>query len=107
MSVEGEIEVEAAIEEADCAIIVADHYLPSSARAAFDFDGGRILFLRRRRRRYFVQFPGVFLLEEFEFPPLVHFFSFLSLSVSLSLRLSLRELEFLLEMIRECYGVIS
>jgi len=31
VSVEGEIEVEAAIEEADCAVAVADHYLASSA----------------------------------------------------------------------------
>lgn len=57
------IELKAAIEQADGAIIAANHHLPSSARAALnlpcDFLGNRA-------------FSCVFFLEELELPPLVH-----------------------------------
>lgn len=56
-------EVEAAVEEADGAVVAADHHLPSAAGAALDlaayFLGNRALSRQ-------------FLLEELEFPPLVH-----------------------------------
>lgn len=64
MSLEGVIEIEAAIEQADSAIVAADHHFPPPARAA----SNRPVHLLRHS----IGFPGIFLLEELEFPPLVH-----------------------------------
>lgn len=65
MGLEGVVEVEATIEQADDAIVAADHHPPSAARAALDSPAHLL--------RYPIRFPAAFLLEELEFPPLVHY----------------------------------
>lgn len=64
MGLEGVVEVEAAIEQDNGAVVAADHHLPSAARTAFDSPAHLL--------RYPIRFPSAFLLEELEFPPLVH-----------------------------------
>ena len=65
MSLEAEIEVKSAIQEAYSAVIAADHQLPSAAGTTLDFSTDLL---------WDFAFPSSqFLLEELEFPPLVHF----------------------------------
>lgn len=64
VSLEAEIELEAAIKEAYGPVVAADHYLSSATWAVRDVSTN---FLRDRA------LSSVFLLEEIEFPPLVHF----------------------------------
>uniref|UniRef100_A0A2P2J827 Vacuolar protein-sorting-associated protein 11 homolog n=1 Tax=Rhizophora mucronata TaxID=61149 RepID=A0A2P2J827_RHIMU len=63
MGLEGEIELEATIEEADGAIVTANRHLTSAAGTALDLPsnllGNRAL-------------SAVLVLEELEFPPLIH-----------------------------------
>lgn len=61
MSVEGVMELEAAIEERNGAVFGAQDNPASAAGAALDFS---LNFLRNF---------GFLLLEEFEFPPLIHY----------------------------------
>ena len=65
VSLEAEIEVKSAIQEAYSAVIAADHQLPSAAGTTLDFSTDLL---------WDFAFPSSqFLLEELEFPPLVHF----------------------------------
>lgn len=64
VSLEAEIEVEAAVQEAYSAVVAADHQLPSAAGATLNFSTD---FL------WDFAFPSSqFFLEELELPPLVH-----------------------------------
>lgn len=63
MRLEAVVELQPPIEQADGAVVAADDDLPPAARAASDV-AGDVLGDRA--------LPGEFLLEELEFPPLVH-----------------------------------